>query len=200
MREQRLIECAGIIGGLLRGEEISHGGLVNVDRARLWTRPTVPPPLAVAALSVESVHRHAGWAEGLVTVDGAPEHLRSVLEAYRDGGGGGLLRRQVHLSWAPTEQEAAHLAHDQWRSNTFGTPVSWDLATTEAFDVISGSLPLDAVRAGVRISSDLGEHAAWLAALADLGFDELYLHHVGQHQERFIDAFGEHVLPQVAPA
>ena len=28
-----------------------------------------------------------------------------------------------------------------------------------------------------------------------LGFDDLYLHFVGQEQERFIDAFGEQVLP-----
>jgi hypothetical protein len=27
------------------------------------------------------------------------------------------------------------------------------------------------------------------------GFDAVYLHHVGQHQRRFIDVFGRHVLP-----
>ena len=31
----------------------------------------------------------------------------------------------------------------------------------------------------------------------DLGFEEVYLHHVGQEQERFLDAFGERVLPEV---
>ena len=34
--------------------------------------------------------------------------------------------------------------------------------------------------------------------LAELGFDEIYLHHVGQEQRRFIEAFGEHVLPALA--
>ena len=34
-----------------------------------------------------------------------------------------------------------------------------------------------------------------LAHLASLGFDDLYLHHVGQQQEAFLDAFGEQVLP-----
>ena len=47
------------------------------------------------------------------------------------------------------------------------------------------------------ISSDLGQHAAWIAELAALGFDAVYLHHVGQEQRRFIEAFGEHVLPQL---
>ena len=32
---------------------------------------------------------------------------------------------------------------------------------------------------------------------ADLGFDELFLHFVGQEQAAFIDAFGAEVLPQL---
>ena len=53
------------------------------------------------------------------------------------------------------------------------------------------------------MSSDLGQHAAWIAEYVELGFDEIYLHHVGQEQRGFLDAFGEHVLPQLgvtAPA
>ena len=37
--------------------------------------------------------------------------------------------------------------------------------------------------ASVQISADLGWHADWLHQLIDLGFDEIYLHHVGQHQD-----------------
>jgi hypothetical protein len=49
----------------------------------------------------------------------------------------------------------------------------------------------------VLVSSDLARHAEWLRELAALGFDELYLHHVGQEQSAFIDAFAEHVLPEL---
>ena len=45
--------------------------------------------------------------------------------------------------------------------------------------------------------ADLGRHAAWLREDLELGFDELYLHHVGQEQEAFIDAFGAGVLPEL---
>jgi hypothetical protein len=37
----------------------------------------------------------------------------------------------------------------------------------------------------------------WLGGYADLGFDELYLHFVGQEQAPFIDAFAAEVLPQL---
>jgi hypothetical protein len=49
----------------------------------------------------------------------------------------------------------------------------------------------------VHVSADLGQHTAWLAEYAEIGFDEIYLHHVGQEQRPFLDAFGEHVLPQL---
>jgi alkanesulfonate monooxygenase SsuD/methylene tetrahydromethanopterin reductase-like flavin-dependent oxidoreductase (luciferase family) len=51
----------------------------------------------------------------------------------------------------------------------------------------------------VLVSADPGQHAAWLAELAELGFEEIHLHHVGQDLTPFIDAFGEHVLPELAP-
>ena len=53
------------------------------------------------------------------------------------------------------------------------------------------------MRDTVLVSSDLARHVEVLQELAELGFDEIYLHHVGREQERFIDAFGEHVLPQL---
>ena len=87
-----------------------------------------PSPPATAA-------RHAAWADGLVTVNQPLDTLRQVLDAYRDAGGRGPAALQVHLSWAPTDDEALAIAHDQWRSNVHGPPVCWDTETVEAFDV-----------------------------------------------------------------
>ena len=53
------------------------------------------------------------------------------------------------------------------------------------------------MRRAVLVSADLGRQADWLAEYASLGFDALYLHHVGQEQRGFIDAFGEKVLPRL---
>jgi len=55
------------------------------------------------------------------------------------------------------------------------------------------------VKQSVRISSDLAQHADWLQQYLDQGWEELYLHFVGQDQAGFIDAFGQHVLPQLSP-
>jgi hypothetical protein len=106
----------------------------------------------------------------------------------------------VHLSWAETEDEALTTAHDQWGGNVFGPPVSWDIETTEGFDTLWKRVQPEEVRESVNVSADLGRHRDWLAEYAELGFDEIYLHHVGQEQQAFIDAFGSKVLPDLRSA
>ena len=56
----------------------------------------------------------------------------------------------------------------------------------------------DAVMEAVLVSADLGQHAKWLLELADLDVDAIYLHHVGKEQDAFIEAFADHVLPELA--
>ncbi|MGV0787458.1 TIGR03885 family FMN-dependent LLM class oxidoreductase [Mycolicibacterium sp. XJ2] len=199
VRDQRLVECVDVIRRLLGGEEVSHQGLVQVNRARLWTRPDKIPDLVGPAVTPETAARHASWADGLVTVNQSREALEKVLRAYRDAGGRGPARLQIHLSWAPSEDEALAIAHDQWRSNVFDPPVCWDTETVEAFDVMGEKVTPEQMHQSVRISSDLGKHVEWLQQDLEQGWDELYLHFVGQQQTGFIDAFGEHVLPRLNP-
>jgi alkanesulfonate monooxygenase SsuD/methylene tetrahydromethanopterin reductase-like flavin-dependent oxidoreductase (luciferase family) len=170
---------------------------VTVDRARLWTLPDQPPLLLGAAVSVETARSIADWADGLITVAQSHDHLRRMIDAYRDAGGNGEISLQVHLSYAAAEDEALRIAHEQWRTNVFGPPVSWDLERAEILDAVSEYVPPDAMREHVLVSSDLAQHAKWLHDLADLGFDAVYLHHVGKEQHEFIDAFGAQVLPQL---
>jgi probable non-F420 flavinoid oxidoreductase len=195
VRNARLRECVDIIRALLAGEEVSHEGLVTVDRARLWTRPKRLPPLLGAAVSPETAGWCATWADGLITVSAAPERLRKVVSAYRDAGGRGPLALQVHLSWAPNEETAADIAYGQWRGNVFGPPVSWDLELAEHFDLLSEHVTREQVARVVNVSADPGRHVEWLRGYAELGFDQIYLHHVGQHLDGFIDTFGSSVLP-----
>lgn len=196
-RNARLRECVDVIRALLRGEEVTHRGLVTVDRARVWTRPEEPPPLVGAAVSEATARWCAEWADGLITVNAPVERLRAIRDAYLEAGGRGKLHLQVHLSWADTEEEAAAVAHEQWRSNVFPPPVCWDLDLAETFDVVSERVTVEQVAEVVNISADPSWHAKALREYADLGFDEIYLHHVGQEQERFLDTFGERVLPEV---
>jgi G6PDH family F420-dependent oxidoreductase len=197
VRDARLRECVDVIRALLAGEEVTHRGLVDVERARIWTLPEQQPALIGPVMSVPTAQRHADWADGMVTINQPHETLRELTGAYRDAGGQGRLVLQVHLCWDPDPERARRIAYEQWYTNTFPPPLCWDLDGPEAFEQASVYTPQEAVEAAVRVSSDLGQHAAWLAEYAELGFDEIYLHHVGTEQKPFLDAFGEHVLPQL---
>ena len=101
------------------------------------------------------------------------------------------------MSCAPTDDEALAIAFDQWRSNTFAGPVSWEIATVEGFDEASKHVRPEDVAKGVLVASDPAVHAETLQTYLDLGFDDLYVHHVGQEQTGFIDTYGESVLPEL---
>jgi len=197
-RNARLAECVEVIRALFAGETVSHSGLVTVDRARLWTRPAEAPRLFGAAVSEETARWLGGWADGLITVAQPPDTLRRILAAWHEGGGAGKpAALQVHLSWANDEDEALVIAYDQWRSNVFGPPLSWDVATVEEFDEAARHVRREDMHGPVLISSELGRHAEWLNEFAEIGFDEIYLHHVGREQRPFIEAFGAKVLPEL---
>jgi alkanesulfonate monooxygenase SsuD/methylene tetrahydromethanopterin reductase-like flavin-dependent oxidoreductase (luciferase family) len=135
-----------------------------------------------------------------VTINQPREALERVIDAFREGGGEGQpIYLQVHLSWAATDEEALQIAHDQWRTNVFPPPLCWDLETVEQFDLAAEHVRPEDLRRAVLVSADPGQHAAWLAELAELGFGAIHLHHVGQDLTPFIDAFGEKVLPELAP-
>ena len=198
-RNARLRECVDVMRALLAGETVSHDGLVRVDRAKLYTLPPAPPPLIGPAISVETARWAGEWADGLATVNQPRAKLEDMIDAFRSNGGDGKrLVLQVHLSWAPTEEEALRVAHDQWRTNVFPPPTCWDLELPEEFDRLARDVKPEQVRDTVLVSADLARHAAWLEEFAALGFDEINLHHVGNDLSAFIDAFGEHVLPRLA--
>jgi len=197
-RDARLLECVEVMRALLAGDEVSHHGLIQVDRAKLWSLPSEPPSLFGAAVSARTAGVVGGWADGLITINQPLEQLRRVVEAFREGGGQGKpIAIQVHLSWDPDEDAALAVAHEQWRSNVFGTGLAWDLEMPAQFDDAARFVEPDDLRGSVLVSSDLGYHIDRLGELSDLGADMLFLHHVGQEQEAFIEAFAEKVLPEV---
>jgi alkanesulfonate monooxygenase SsuD/methylene tetrahydromethanopterin reductase-like flavin-dependent oxidoreductase (luciferase family) len=183
---------------LFAGETVSHDGLVKVDRAKLHTLPEHPPPLIGAAISTKTAGWVGEWADGLATVNQPRDKLQQMIGAFRaNGGARKRLVLQVHLSWAPSDTEALAIAHDQWRTNVFGSSISWDLERVEQFDEIARYVRPEDVCGPVLVSADVSRHISWLTEFASLGFDEIYLHHVGQEQREFIEVFGEYVLPKL---
>lgn len=197
-RNARLKECVDVMRALWAGESVTHYGRVTVVDAKLYTRPARPPKIIAGALTPQTAAWAGGWADGLVTVNLAPEKLRAVVDAFRAGGGAGKpLYLQVKLCYAATDDEARRQAHEQWRTNIFSSDVLGTLRTVPEFEAAGQFVRPEDMDAFVRISADPGRHLAWLHEYLELGFDQLYLHNVGRDQLRFIETFGRKVLPDL---
>ena len=195
-RNARLRECADIMRALWAGETVTHRGLVHVEEAKLYSLPERPPLLVGAALSEETAEWLGGWADGLITVSAPPDKLERVIDAFRRGGGAGKpIRLQVKLSYAKTDAEALAGAHEGWRSVVFDSSVLAELHMPAEFDAAARLIQPAEMHQFVHISSELERHTEWLLQYAEYDFDAIYLHNVHEDQRRFIEDFGERVLP-----
>ena len=194
-RQLRLEESADVIRRLLAGEEVTHRGLVTVDRARLYSKPDVPPPLIGPALTPQTAARAATWADGLATINTDVEKVREIVEAYRGAGGSGPLAIQIHVSIAESLDEAWAIARHQWRNHALGAPFDKDLPTPEDFDAAGRDVPDEDIASAAIITDSVPELVEQVRAFEELGFDEVYLHHVGQDQSPFLDLAERELLP-----
>jgi coenzyme F420-dependent glucose-6-phosphate dehydrogenase len=201
-RNARLREGCEVIRALWAGETVTHRGHVVVEEAKLYDLPATPPRIVGAALSPQTAEWIGGWADGMITVAGTRESMQGMIDAFRRGGGEGKpIYLQAQLSFAKTEDEALHAAWDQWRTVKLPSPVLGDLRHPAQFDAVGEGVDKEEIRERMRISSDVERHLEWLAGDVEMGFEEINLHCVNAaDQERFIDVFGERVLPQLAKA
>jgi probable non-F420 flavinoid oxidoreductase len=199
-RNARLREAIDIIRALWAGETVTHRGLLVVEEAKLYSRPKEPPKIIGPALSPETAEWVGGWADGLVTVVGPRESMQKMIDAFRRGGGEGKpIFLQAQLSFARTEEEATRGAWEQWKTVKLPSPVLSDLRLPSQFDAAGESVRPEDMKQKMRVSADVEQHLAWLAEDVEMGFEEINLHCVHrEQQERFIEVFGERVLPQLA--
>ncbi len=198
VRNKRLREAADIMRRLWAGETVTHQGHLTISEATLWTRPEQPPLLVGAAVTPSTAAWVAQWADALITVVQPGERLDAVVEAFRTNGGEGKpMYLQVHLAWAPTEEEARGAAFAQWRQNCLDNSVMTALAHPSQISAAATHVTPSDLDGGVRISADLGRHVEWLKGDLARGFDAIYLHEVGPEQERFVETFGRDVLSRL---
>ena len=197
-RNERLKECVSIIRQLLQGDEVTHHGLIKIEKAKLYSLPTVVPLLIGAAVSSQTAAWMAKWVDGLITVSRPVDELTEVIQAFRNNGGEGKpIYLKVQLSYAATEDEALLGAYEQWRSNVLPSNLLSDLSQVSHFSAAAAFTKPEDLKKMVNISADINSHIRWIKEYQSLGFDRIFLHNVNRGQQFFIREFGEKVLPKL---
>jgi probable non-F420 flavinoid oxidoreductase len=200
-RNGRLRTSAEIMRALWAGETVRVRGAARSE-ARLYSKPTSPPPLFGAALTPETAYWMGSWADGLITAGGSAESASRLVDAFHQGGGAGKpVFLQVTVSFAPAQEEAEAAAYDQWRHCVLDARQLADLAAPRDFDRASARASRSDVLTLVHASCDIRSHVDALLELAAVGFDRIYVHNVARHYQRqFLDAISPHLLAQTSAA
>ena len=207
-RINRMFEAIDIIKKLfdasIAGKDVKHQGtFYRMETTRLWTMPEVAPPIYVATAGPVAARRAGREVDGLITV-GAPAekiaHLFSRFEqgAREAGKNPDTMPRilQLHLSWAPTYEEALTNAMVEWPNGGMKFPKA-DIRSPFELEQIAKMVRPEDFEGRMVISEDPDVHRAHIQSFVDLGFDRVYLHNVGRNQREWIDTFAADVLPKL---
>jgi G6PDH family F420-dependent oxidoreductase len=205
-RINRMFEAVEIINKLfsasLAGKDTKHSGAYyKLESTRLWTMPDVAPQILIATAGPVTAKRAGKHADGLITV-GAPLEKISMLFGKFDAGareaGKDPARApkvlQLHLSWAPTDEEAMANALHEWPNGGMKFPKA-DIRSPFELEQMAKLVRPEDFEGRMVISADPDVHRAHIQKFADLGFERIYLHNVGRNQRDWIDVFARDVLP-----
>ena len=203
-RIARMFEAIEIIRKLFTGKDVKHAGpFYKMETTRLWTLPEVTPPIYVATAGPITARKAGALCDGLITV-GAPEgKLEMIFEKCREGcreAGKDPAKfkfiLQLHLSWAPTDEEAVANALREWPNGGMKFPKQ-DIRSPLDFEQMAKLVRPEDFAGRMVISSDPERHRAEIQKFLDMGFQQVYLHNVGRNQADWIDVFGRDVLPKL---
>jgi coenzyme F420-dependent glucose-6-phosphate dehydrogenase len=205
-RIARMFEAMEIIRKLFRSrdKDVKHDGrYYKLESTRLWTLPDEPPPILIATAGPVTAKKTGALADGLITVGAPEEKIESIFAKCREGcieaGNDPTKFRyilQLHLSWAPTDEEALRNAMVEWPNGGMKFPKQ-DIRSPHDLAQMAKLVRPEDFQGRMLISSDPEKHRAEIQRFLDLGFDQVYLHNVGRNQPEWIEVFGRDVLPKL---
>jgi coenzyme F420-dependent glucose-6-phosphate dehydrogenase len=205
-RINRMFEAVEIINKLfsasLAGKDTKHAGTYyKLESTRLWTMPDVAPPILIATAGPVTAKRAGKHADGLITVGAPLEKISMLFGKFDDGAreagkdpAAAPKVLQLHLSWAPTDEEAMANALHEWPNGGMKFPKA-DIRSPFELEQMAKLVRPEDFEGRMVISADPDVHRAHIQKFADLGFDRIYLHNVGRNQRDWIDVFARDVLP-----
>jgi G6PDH family F420-dependent oxidoreductase len=192
-RREMLEEAVTIITRLFTGEQLTHDGKhYQVDTARLYSVPRVPPPVYVSGFGENSARLAARIADGYICM--GPQ--AGLIKLYRDEGGAGrTVQGGIKACWAPDAADARATMHRLWPNDSIPGESAQLLPLPRHFAQLAELVTEDMVTAPC--GPDPQPYIQAIRAYEEAGFDEVYLGQVGGRLEGAFEFFATQVLPRV---
>jgi coenzyme F420-dependent glucose-6-phosphate dehydrogenase len=195
VRREMLEEAVEVIRKLWKGGTVEHFGRhYTVDNARVYSRPSEPPPIVVAADARASAELAGRIGDGLIAVSASEQ----LVQTFEEAGGTGKPRYgQVDVCVAADETEARRIAHRQWAAPAaIPRRLVAKLRVPADFEAVADLVDEEQVTKRVVCSRDPDAHLAKIKEFVDAGFDHVHVHQVGADQETFFRFYEREVLPR----
>ena len=195
IRLEMLEEAVEVMRLLWRGGVQSHHGKhYTVEHARLYNVPKEPPPVYVSAFGPKAIESAARIGDGYV---GTTPNANLVSSFVEQAGPGKPCLAGAKCCWHEDEAAARKLAHQRWPNLGLPGELAQELPTPEHFEQASSIVTEDAVAGSIPCGPDPEQYVASLTAYAEAGYDEVYLHNIGDDQAGFLRFFQREVRPRL---
>lgn len=177
------------------GTRSRRGTRYTVENARIYNLPDEPVPVMVAASGSSAVKLAGRIGDGLISL--APSE--GIVEGFREAGGGDKpTYAEVNVCYGPDERSARRLAFEQWPITGLAGQLTQELSTPSLFEQAASMTNEEDATATVACGPDPKTHIAEIRKFADAGYDHIWIHQIGPHQDEFFDFYASEVLPEFA--
>jgi coenzyme F420-dependent glucose-6-phosphate dehydrogenase len=195
-RRERMCEAVGLLRRLWSGDDTSaRGATWNVENLALFSLPAPPPPVYVAASGTLSAKVAGEIGDGMIGV--APD-ARLVDVFHGSGGAGKRCLAQLHISLAASMDAAMDQAWEWWPNGAVPPSLLSELAQPEDFEAAAADVQRDVMSRTVVCTTDAATVIGAIDRFVGAGFDTVYLHQVGPHQQRLADMAASELIPHYA--
>ncbi|WP_127128837.1 glucose-6-phosphate dehydrogenase (coenzyme-F420) [Georgenia sp. SYP-B2076] len=205
-RLARLREAVSLIRELWAGERVTfEGDYFRTDKATIYDRPDRPVPIYIGASGPIATRFAGSEGDGFITTSGKAPELYSdkLLPALREGAaraGRSLsdldMLMEVKVSFDPDRRRALGDTR-HWAALALSPEEKTGVEDPIEMQRLSDALPIERAASRWIVSDDADEHVEQIRRYVDLGFRHLVFHAPGPDQARFIELYGEEVLPRL---
>jgi coenzyme F420-dependent glucose-6-phosphate dehydrogenase len=208
-RTARLKEAVTLIRQLWSEERVTFKGVYYAtDKATIYDRPDIAPPIYVAAAGPVFAKYAGQIADGFICTSGkAPELYRDTLLPNVAAGLAAAGRKpgdvdmmiEMKVSF-DTDQRRALEDTRLWAALALSPEEK--LSVEDPLEMERLADQLSAERAAKRwiVSTDPDEHVERIRPYLDMGFRHLVFHAPGTDQARFLNLYADQVLPKLRAA
>ncbi|MCS5724241.1 glucose-6-phosphate dehydrogenase (coenzyme-F420) [Herbiconiux sp. CPCC 203407] len=205
-RFARLKEAIQLIERLWSEERVTFDGqFYRTENATIYDRPETPVPIYIGASGPAATRLAGRIADGFITTSGKKRELytETLLPALEEGiEKGGRAEGEVDTLM----EMKVSFDHDRERAlqdTRYWAPLA--LTPEEKMGVedpmemqrLADALPIERAASRWIVSTDPDEHVERINEYIALGFRHLVFHGPGADQARFIELYGEEILPRL---